>query len=149
MGGGQQDGGNAPTRRNAGTLPARTSLAIDARAGSPRSDALTAACSAVADELLASRVLIDALDTENASLKDRLATEIKLTALLTELNTTRRTENDALRTALAAKNETIAAKDAAMASQDKLIDALKRKKPSPWRRLGDILLGAGAIAVLR
>jgi len=100
-------------------------------------------------ELAASRTLIDALDTENASLKDRLATEIKLTALLTELNTTRRTENDALRTALAAKNETIAAKDAAIASQDKLIDALKRKKPSPWRRLGDILLGAGAIAVLR
>jgi hypothetical protein len=108
-----------------------------------------AACSASADELKASRVLIDALDTENASLKARLATEKQLTSLLTELNATRRSENDALKNALAAKNETIVAKDLTIASQDTLIDALKRKKPSPWRRLGDILLGAGAIAILR
>ncbi len=139
----------APTRRNAGTLPARAPVETDARAGSPRSDALTAACHAAADELRASRVLIDALDAENAALKSRLATEKQMTELLTALNDTRRSENDALRIALSAKNETIAAKDAALASQDKLIDALKRKKPSPWRRLGDILIGAGAIAILR
>jgi len=107
------------------------------------------ACSAAADELNASRVLIDALDAENAALKSRLATEQQLSSLLTELNDTRRAENDALRTTVAAKNETIAAKDAAIASRDKLIEALKRKRPSPWRRLGDILIGAAAIAVLK
>jgi hypothetical protein len=110
---------------------------------------LAVACNAAADELRASRSLIDALDTENASLKTRLATERQLTAVLTELNETRRSESDALRTTVAAKNETIAAKDAVIASQDKLIDALKRKKPSPWRRLGDILIGAATIAVLK
>jgi len=124
-------------------------VANDARAGSPRSDAVNAACNAAADELKASRVLIDALDTENAALKSRLATEKQITGLLTELNNTRRAENDALRAAITAKNETIAAKDSAIASQDKLIDALKRKRPSPWRRLGDILIGAATIAILR
>ncbi len=110
---------------------------------------MNAACNAAADELKASRVLIAALDTENAALKSRLATETQVTDLLTELNNTRRAENDALRITVAAKNETIAAKDAAIASQDKLIDALKRKRPSPWRRLGDILIGAATIAILR
>ncbi len=104
---------------------------------------------ATAVELERSRILIDALDAENAALRSRLATEKQITGLLTELNDTRRAENDTLRIALSAKNETIAAKDAALASQDKLIDALRRKKPSPWRRLGDILIGAGAIAILR
>lgn len=110
---------------------------------------LISACSAAADELNASRVLIDALDAENAALKSRLATEQRLTVLLTELNDARHAETDALRTTLAAKNETIAAKDSALTSQDKLIEALKRKRPSPWRRLGDILIGAAAIAVLK
>jgi hypothetical protein len=132
-------------RRNAGILPAGVP---NEQAGSLRSDTLSA-CMSAAVELEASRTLIDALGTENSSLKDRLATEQQITSLLTELNATRQSENHALRITLAAKNETIAAKDAAIASQDKLIDALKRKKPSPWRRLGDILIGAATIAVLK
>lgn len=120
----------------------------DSRLKTPDSR-LIGACAAVADELKASRVLLNALDTENASLKERLATEKQISSLLTELNATRRDEAAALQTALGAKNETIAAKDAAIASQDKLIDALKRKRPSPWRRLGDILIGAAAIAVFK
>ena len=63
--------------------------------------------------------------------------------LLTELNETRKSEADALRTALTANDETIAAKDTVIAAQDKLIEALKRKKPSPWKRLGDVLIGIG------
>lgn len=106
-------------------------------------------CSAAVDELKASRVLIDTLDAENASLKSRLETEKRTTAILTELNETRKSESEALRKAIDSKNETIAARDAVITTQDKLIDALKTKKPSPWRRLGDILIGAAAIAVLK
>jgi len=100
------------------------------------------------DELKASRQLIDSLDKENEALADRLKTEKRTTQILTELNETRRTEADALSKAVDAKNETIAAKDAVIDSQKKLIDELKRQKPSRWRRLGDILIGAGVIAVL-
>ena len=107
------------------------------------------ACAAAIDELKASRTLLDALDAENASLKSRLETEKRTTAILTELNETRRSETEALRKAIEAKTETIAARDTVIATQDKLIDALKTKKPSPWRRLGDILIGAAVIAVLK
>jgi hypothetical protein len=72
-----------------------------------------------------------------------------VTATLNELNETRRQESDALRAALAAKNETIVAKDGAIAAQDRLIEALENKRPSPWRRIGDILIGAAAIAILK
>lgn len=107
------------------------------------------ACAAAIDELKASRTLLDALDAENASLKSRLETEKRTTAILTELNETRKSETEALRKAIEAKTETIAARDTVIATQDKLIDALKTKKPSPWRRLGDILIGAAVIAVLK
>jgi len=53
---------------------------------------LIAACSAAGDELKASRELIDALEKENVALISRLATEKQTTALLTELNETRKTE---------------------------------------------------------
>lgn len=93
--------------------------------------------------------MIDALDAENASLRSRLETEKRATAILAELNETRKSEAEALRKAIDAKNETIAAKDAVITSQDKLIEGLKHKKSSPWRRLGDILIGAAAIAILK
>jgi uncharacterized protein YicC (UPF0701 family) len=104
---------------------------------------LAAACSAAADELIASRALIDALEKENAALKTRHQTDQQMIDLLTELNETRKAEADALRSALATKNEALAAKDAVVASQDKLIETLKRKKSSPWKRLGDVLIGVG------
>ena len=63
--------------------------------------------------------------------------------VLTELNETRKAESEAIRSTLAAKNEALTAKDAVSASQDKLIETLKRKKPSPWKRLGDVLIGIG------
>jgi chromosome segregation ATPase len=104
---------------------------------------LIAACSATADELTASRTLIDALEQENAGLKARHQTDQQMIDLLTELNETRKTETEALRSAIAAKNEALMAEDAVIAVQDKLIDTLKRKKSSPWKRLGDVLIGVG------
>ena len=71
---------------------------------------LTSACNAAADELRASRILIDALETENAALRSRLETEKRANELLTELNETRRAENEALKVTVTSKNETIAAK---------------------------------------
>ncbi len=104
---------------------------------------------AAAIDLEKSRVLVDELESENRLLGERLETERRTTVLLTELSETRKSEVEALRGTVAAKNETIAAKDAVIASQDKLIETLKRKKTSIWRRLGDVLIGAAAIAVLR
>jgi septal ring factor EnvC (AmiA/AmiB activator) len=110
---------------------------------------LIAACNAVADELKASRELIDTLEKENVALTSRLATEKQTTALLTELNETRKTETEALRSAIAAKDEALTAKDSVIAAQDKLIETLKRKKSSPWKRIGDVLVGVGIALVLK
>lgn len=66
-----------------------------------------------------------------------------------ELNETRKTETDALRSAIAAKNEALTAKDRVIAAQDKLIETLKRKKSSPWKRIGDVLVGVGIALVLK
>jgi hypothetical protein len=104
---------------------------------------------AAVEELAASRTLIDALEVENTSLKARLATEKQMSAVLVELNETRKSEAESLRATVAAKNETIAAKDAVIAQQDKLVEALKNKNTSPWRRIGDILIGAAIFAVLK
>lgn len=108
-----------------------------------------AACMAAAIDLEKTRDLVSELENENQLLIERLETEKRTTALHDELNKTRKSENDALRSTVAAKNETIAAKDTVISSQDKLIEALKRKKPSVWRRLVDVLIGAAAIAVLK
>ena len=108
-----------------------------------------AACSAAAEELRVSRDLIDALEKENTAITARLATEKQTTALLGELNDTRKAETEALRSALAAKNEALTAKDSVIAAQDKLIETLKRKKSSPWKRLGDVLVGVGITMVLK
>ena len=107
------------------------------------------ACMAVAVEFEKTRILATALESENMALNERLATERQATALLTELNNTRKSETEAIRSSLAAKNETIAAKDNVIVSQDKLITALKDKKTSPWRRLGDVLIGAAVFAILK
>ena len=107
------------------------------------------ACSAAADDLVTSRTLITALENENVALRTRLNTEKRTTALLTELNETRKSETEALRTALAAKSEALTAKDAALASQDKLIETLKHKKSSPWKRIGDVLIGIGVAVLIR
>ena len=95
-----------------------------------RASDATAACMATAVELEKTRAFAASLETENRVLTERLATEKAATALLTELNQSRRAESEALKNTVAAKNETIAAKDSVIASQDKLVEALKKKKPS-------------------
>ena len=104
---------------------------------------------AVANELAESRRLVNALETENKILYERLATETRLTSILRELNETRKAEADALRSAAAAKTETIIAKDAVITRQDQLIQDLKKKKSSPWKRIGDVLLGVAILAVIK
>ena len=104
---------------------------------------------AAAVELEKSRSLISSLESENRLLSARLETEKRTTDILTEINETRKSETDALRSVVGAKNETIAAKDAVIVSQDKLVEALKKKKTSPWRRVGDILIGVAALAIFK
>lgn len=110
---------------------------------------LIAACSAAVNELKASRELIETLDIENSAIRTRLETEKRASQILTELNETRTSEAEALRATVNAKNNALVAKDEVITSQQKLIDELRRKRPSLWRRIGDILIGAGAIAVLK
>lgn len=107
------------------------------------------ACAATADELKETRVLVEALENENQLVKQRLETEKRTTALMQEMIETRRQESDALREALIAKNDAVATKDAVIDSQGKLIEALKKKKTSPWRRLGDVLIGAAVFAIFK
>jgi hypothetical protein len=103
----------------------------------------------VADELAKTRVLVGALERENQVVKEPLETEKRTTVLMKELIHTRQQESDALRATLNAKNEAIAAKDVVIDSQDKLISTLKKNKSSPWRRIGDILIGAAVFAILK
>lgn len=106
-------------------------------------------CAAAVDDLAKTRILADALERENALLKERLETEKHTSAVLLELNETRKNEAASLRETISAKNEALAAKNEVIASQDKLIAALKKKKTSPLKRLGDVLIGVGVTAVLR
>ena len=149
-------GVSSPTVREGSPLPtapevARRALtdvrATDTTGGKPQDP--IKACAAAAAELEASRRLIDLIERENRLLKERLETETRTTAVLTELNSSRKAESDALKTALIAKSETLTAKDEVIAAQQKLIDSLKTKKSSPWKRLGDILIGVAAGMVLR
>lgn len=107
------------------------------------------ACAAAAEELTETRRLAEALDKENTLLSERLETARQSSALLKELNETRKGETDALKAVIAAKNETITAKEAVIIKQDNLVRELKIKKTSPWKRLGDVLLGVAIFAVLK
>ncbi len=143
---------SAPNSPNSGIRagePVVAPLGVTSAADITRKRVTLNACMAAAIDLEKSRVLVAELESENRLLNERLATEQRTTVVLTELNETRKSESEALRSTIAAKNETISAKDAVIASQDKLVDTLRRKKTSIWRRLGDVLIGAAAIAVLR
>lgn len=107
------------------------------------------ACAAAADDLKKSQILINVLESQNKLLSERLETEKRATAVLTELNDTRRAETTALRGVIEAKNQTIAAKDAVIAKQDQLVGELKKKKPSLLKRIGTIALGVAIGVALR
>ena len=133
-----------PDATNAQPAPAPLRRSI-----TPKGETLTAACNAAADELKATRTLVSGLESENAALKQRLETEQRITALLTELDQTRTREAEALRSTIASQSATIQAKDSVLAAQDKLITELRRKKSSPWKRVMDVLIGVGVGAMLR
>ncbi|HQU92541.1 MAG TPA: hypothetical protein PLK77_09605 [Pyrinomonadaceae bacterium] len=149
--------GSRTSDTRAGRIDAASERGRDAETSRPSGPSVPASpdlrvissCAAAVSELEASRRLIDLLDRENKLLKDRLESETRTAAILNELNASRKAEGDALKTALAAKTETLAAKDEVIAAQQKLIDSLKSKKSSPWKRLGDILIGVAAGMVLR
>lgn len=107
------------------------------------------ACADAAADLITTRQMADALSAENALLKERLETAERTAAILTQLNETRRTENAALNEALKAKNETIAAQSELIRTQAELAAKLKSKKRSLFGRIGDVLLGAAAIAIFK
>ena len=107
------------------------------------------ACSAAADELLESRRLVDSLEKGNAALSERLATEKRISSVLTSANDARAAEAAALRAALVAKDETIAAKDAIIANRGEMIEKLKKRQRSPLRRITDILIGVAVLAVIK
>jgi len=93
--------------------------------------------------------LADALDAENGLLKKRLETADRANEIYRELNETRKAESDALREAVKAKDETIAAQADLIKTQGQLNAKLEKKNPSLARRIGDVLLGAAIFAVLR
>ena len=140
---------SAPGSQTSAPRASKSDAFTRSAVGTAEAVTLTRACAAAASELEESRRLIDLLDRENRLLKDRLETETRTTAVLNELNASRKAEGEALKTALVAKSETLAAKDEVIASQQKLIDSLKAKKSSPWKRLGDVLIGVAAGIVLR
>ena len=110
---------------------------------------LVNSCAAAVEELSATRKLVTALENENALLRERLQTAAATEAILNEMKETREKENTALHTAIAAKNETIAAKDAAIKKQDEIVAELKRRKSSVWKRVGDILIGVAVSSILK
>ena len=127
----------------------RSEISNKRSAGVWAEQGLIDSCAAVVEELKAARVLIGKLDAEAGALRERLETEKRQTELLRELNETRKSEAASRVAALEAKNQTIAAKDAVIASQEKLIESLKRKKSSPWKRIADVLLGVGVGVILK
>jgi hypothetical protein len=106
-------------------------------------------CAAAVEDLAKTRILAEALERENGLLKERLETEKRTSAVLLELNETRKSESASLRETVAAKNEALVAKDQVISAQDKLIETLKARKSSPLKRLGDVLIGVAVAAVLR
>lgn len=139
---------NVPVAPGQSTQPPASSAKSSPSSDTDANKAIKA-CMAVAVELEKTRILADALEIEKRVVTERLETERKRTALLTELAATRRSEAEALVKAIEAKNETIAAKDAVIAAHEKLTASLKAKRPSLLRRIGDILAGAAAVAIFK
>jgi septal ring factor EnvC (AmiA/AmiB activator) len=110
---------------------------------------VAAACAAAADELAETRRLVGSLESANAALRERLETERRISSLLENAKQARESEAAALRTALAAKDETIAAKDAIIDVRRQQIETLKKRTRSPLARVADILIGAAVFAILK
>lgn len=130
------------------TPPPTNSVKSSPSSGTDANRAIRA-CMATSVELEKTRTLVDALESEKRVITERLDTERSTNTLLTELASARRSENETLRTAIEAKNETIAAKDRVIAAQEKLKASLKAKRSSLLRRIGDVLAGAAVVAIFK
>jgi hypothetical protein len=129
------------------TNSAENSPKQDTRAANEQ--AVRDACADAATELIATRKLADALAAENALLKQRIATAERTAEIFAELDESRKAENAALNEALKAKNETIEAQTRLIRTQEEFAAKLKGKKRSLLGRIGDVLLGAAAIAIFK
>lgn len=123
--------------------------ATNAERRKTKNDAALAACAAAADELAAARNLIELLEKNRQLLEARLETEKRIADLALQLAESRRLETMALRQAADAREETIAALAARIEAQEKMIADLKKRKTSVWKRLGDVMIGVAAGAILR
>lgn len=86
---------------------------------------------------------------ENRLLRDRLAVSKRLEDGLSALNETRDKEAETLRRAIAAKDRIILEKNTAIVKQEEIIAELKRRKDSPWKKVGYILVGIAAASILK
>lgn len=86
---------------------------------------------------------------ENRLLRERLAVSKRLEDGLSALNETRDKEAETLRRAIEAKDRIILEKNTAIVKQEEIIAELKRRKDSPWKKVGYILVGIAAASILK
>jgi len=123
-------------------LPSSATRAIDP-------SRIVGACAAAANELAETRRLVEVLEAENRLLRERLAVSKRLEDGLSALNETRDKEAATLRKAIEAGERAIREKDAAIEKQEEMIAELKRRKNSPWKKVGYILVGIAAASILK
>ena len=94
--------------------------------------------------------MIEKLDAEAEALRERLATEKRQAALLRELNGHADIGGGfACRGVGSEKPDHRGEGRGDRFRQEKLIESLKRKKTSVWKRLADVLVGVGVGEILK
>lgn len=104
-------------------------------------EALRRACNDAIAELRAARKLIDAQQVELGRYAEILKLETEIRSQMKRINELGDQEKKELRSALDAKDRQVAALEAAIA-------VLKRDRPSFWKKLGWVAIGAGAGVVI-
>lgn len=108
---------------------------------SEQDEALRRACADAIAELRAARKLIDAQGVEIQRYDELLKLEREIAAKYRQITTLSDQEKAELRSAIDAKDRQVAALEAAIA-------ALKRDRPSFWKKFGWVVVGAGAGVVI-
>lgn len=104
---------------------------------------------AAAVDLESTRELAAELDKKSELLTERLRSEENANGLAAEMIRTQASAISSLKDAIKAKDDAAGSKDAVIAAQEKLIESLRRKRSSPWSRIRDILIGAGAVLIFK
>lgn len=125
------------------TLPQPTPSASPSPSSDTRAsdEALRRACADAVAELRAARKLIDAQQVELGRYAEILKLETEIRSQMKRIGELGDQEKTELRSALDAKDRQVAALEAAIA-------ALKRDRPSFWKKLGWVVVGAGAGVVI-